>query len=392
MGDSGYGGGRLACRWAGWRDRLAGRHRQANARAGYLSPPSGRGGLVWVKAGAERDSVAIAADLAGAVLERRRDLRLALTFEQAHPEALDRLDGLTRIGVGFGPADYAAAIRRTLHRLSPLGVIEVATELRPRLSTALSARGLHHAVIDCFPCAEPAPSPEWVLTARTGQHESWLCADTPGELLGPSDPLTLLTQAQLEPSLRALTGCDAEAPLLWLHGPPVEQLNRYLANWRAIRMESGPGLLAISADGAGTRHALAEVLRTVQPDFCSTRSWNRRPLAPGSVMLVDSPRWIPAVAVACHAALLVDAARAVCWQAMAAGAAIVGGALCAPGGPPFALSDPSCIDALFGKVATVLSSPAQQRRLGDAARREFWRERRHAGEAMARLLDRVFEW
>ena len=392
MGDSGYGGGRLACRWAGWRDRLCGRHRQANARAGYLSPPSGGGGLVWVNAGAARDSVAVAADLAGAVFERIRDLRLALTFEQAHPEALNRLDGLTRIGVGFGPADTAAAIRRTLQRLSPLGVIEVATELRPRLSRALSELGLHHAVIGCSPCGEPVPSPEWVHVARAGQYQSWLCADAPGELLGPSDPLTLLTEAQLEPSLRALTGCDAEAPLLWLHGPPVEQLKRYLSNWRAIRMGSRPGLLAISADHTSSRHALEAVLRAVEPDFCSTGSWNRQPLAPGSVLLLDSRRWVPAEAVACHAALLVDAKPAVRWQAMAAGAAIVGEPIREPGGPTSVMSDADYPDLLFGEVAIVLSSPAQQRRLGDSARREFWRERRHAGEAMGRLLDRVFQW
>ena len=348
--------------------------------------------MIWVKAGVDRGSVAVAADLAGAVLERRRDVRTVLTFEQAHPEALQRLDGLNRIGVGFGPSDTVAAVRRTLRRLSPLGVIEIATELRPHLSAALSARRLHHVVIDCSPCTQPSPSPEWVLAARSGQHKLWLGAVEPDELLGPCDPLTLLTEAQLEPSLRALTGCDTESPLLWLHGPPADQLERYLSTWRAMRAGSRPGLLVISADGAPARRALETVLRTVEPGFCSTRSWDRRPLVPGSIMLVDSHHWLPAVSVACHAALLVDAAPAVCWQAMAAGAAIIGGPFSESCLPPSGSSAADCLQALFGKVSAVLSSPAQQRRLGDHARREFWRERRLAAEAMARLLDRVYEW
>ncbi|MHB1241689.1 MAG: glycosyltransferase N-terminal domain-containing protein, partial [Gammaproteobacteria bacterium] len=153
----GYGSRGWRLWWQGLRDRAHGRHARANARWGHLRPPTGRGRVVWLRAGAAASSVRLAAELLGAIRDRRHDVRLILTFEEEHPALLRRyLPGVERMGFGYGPCDAPRAVRRALARLDPLGLILVDCAPAARLMRAAAERGVH-VVAYHTPAATDAP-------------------------------------------------------------------------------------------------------------------------------------------------------------------------------------------------------------------------------------------
>ncbi|MDA8419730.1 MAG: hypothetical protein M0039_00540, partial [Pseudomonadota bacterium] len=141
--DPAYGSRLLWLWWQGLRDRLRGNHRRASARWGHLRPPPGSGRLVWAEAGGTEDSVRLAAGLLQALSATQRDLRLVLSFEQEYPQLAGRmLDGLRDTAYGYGPADPARAVRRTLRALAPSGVLMVARHPAPNLCAGLETTGV----------------------------------------------------------------------------------------------------------------------------------------------------------------------------------------------------------------------------------------------------------
>jgi hypothetical protein len=347
--------------------------------------------VLWVKAGGSLESVVLAADLVGAIRDRRRDLRIVLTFDVAHADALRRLDGMRRVGVGFGPADDSGAIRRMLRRLSPIGLVEVATVPGPALSAALTRHAVHHVVVCGFPGAGSAP--EWVLARSQAQYQDWMESGSGGVILGPCDPLTLLTEAQLEPRLRALIGCDEQRPLIWLHAPPEQQLRDYVEAWHAAPAGLDTGVLVIASDAASRCGGVLARLAGWGGVVVPVTTWDRKPIPNGAILLLDDARWVAPVAVACDAAILVDGEASATWQALAAGTAVIGGAAFCRRWP--SLADVPRADgprASFRRVSELLSLPGGRRRLGDAGRRRFWLERRRAAEAIEQLLATIREW
>lgn len=357
----------------GWdlRDRLAGRRARANARWGLLVPPAPGGKVVWVAAGAGRDSVRLAVELVRALREKRLDLRLALTLEREYPELLRPLDAMPLAGWGYAPCDRPGAVRRALARLAPLGLIFAGRAPRPGLARASGA--VRHRLV----VGAPAPADaafERVYPAAEDQTGGDAATRAPAVNL-----LTLVMPAQLDPNFAALATGGAERRLWWWHGE-AGALARFLPRFRD----------AFGADSLFVSGAAAQST----PATVRLSDWQREPLPESAVVAVDAPQWLPAVAAACAGAHFASRDDAALWQALAGGAAV-------SVAPPAALPKAAVAgavercadeDAVVAAWRRIAGSPAAARERRDAGRRAFWDERRLAARVRDELLARVFGW
>ncbi|MHB8455127.1 MAG: glycosyltransferase N-terminal domain-containing protein [Acidiferrobacterales bacterium] len=388
--DRAYGSDSLSLLWHGMRDRLRGEHARANARWGHLRPPEGLGRLVWVEAGGEEGSVQLALGALRALRESRLDIRLVLTFEHEYPQILERgLAGLASTGFGYGPCDAPRAVRRTLRSFEPLGVIMARRAPAPNLCAALASAGTH-----CIALHTPAPACgrfEAAYPADAAQQSGWQQSGLADYIAPQADLATLLIEAQVDPNFRQVL-CGSSAQVIWwILGADTNEVRALDAWWTASGLKAR-GILLVSPAGP----------ETISPrTWLPISSWQRAPLASGSVMFVDESRWLPAIAATSDAAHAFDCSAWPFWQALA-------------GGCPLSIADralaPGRIGALTGAQAeklfaqphgfagleefwqAMLADPIAARSRGDALRRVFWNERRRAGEVNQELLQRVFKW
>ncbi|HUW27907.1 MAG TPA: hypothetical protein VMV97_04795 [Sulfuriferula sp.] len=360
-----FGSNRLGLWLADRRDRKAGLTHRVAARWGWLKPMGERGKVVWIVAGAERDSVRLAVELLRAIRARRLDIRLVLTYEHEYPELLALLDDCDKTGWGFAPCDHPKATARVLQRFEPFGVVLVGTRPRPNLLAALAGWPRLLAVnvpdpID-FACERVYASNE-SATAQANQAPI-------------ADMRAILAEAQVDPNFKSLVNGNAERHLWWLHGASPGYAGELA---QALFRLAPQDILFVS----GERPPAAVIPMS---------SWNREPPAGGSVMWVDDSKWLPGIAAAVTAAHLVQFDAAVLWQAMAGGAALSR----APGMklPKAALAE--AVPEAAGVAALWYSyrdAPIAARKHGDTARRLFWQERRLAESVSRELVERIFEW
>ncbi|NOT17254.1 MAG: hypothetical protein HOP20_04195 [Sulfuriferula sp.] len=328
------------------------------ARWGWLKPMGERGKVVWVMAGASTDSVRLAVELVRAIREKRLDIRLVLTFEHDDPSLLTALDDCDKTGWGLSPCDHPRALARAMERLSPYGIIVVGAQPRPNLSALLNQQAR-------------------VLTVNPPQTVTYQCeriynGTGKGETAPVADMLARLAHAQIDPNFKSLVNHGVERHLWWLHGDTQHHLSAQ------FKQQASNDVLFVS----GTQPAIAHL---------AISSWDRSPIAGGTVVWIDDAKWLPAISAAVTATHLVSIDNSVLWQAMAGGAAI------------------SCAQhdllpkAELNEAITAIADPSQlwqdyrdnpilARQRGDSARRLFWQERRLAESVSAELVERVFEW
>lgn len=375
----GYGGGWWSALRADLRDRRRGERAKANARRGFLLPPRGEGKVVWFKAGASADSVLLACELLGAVRDRRIDVRLALTFERDYAEIIEpRVRGLRKIGLGYGPGDRPAAVRRVMQRLAPFGLLLVDTQPHPRLLRAATAAGTHLVAFNTPPGTVAV---EAAYPCDERQARLWQSSALATHVAEPADPLALFAEAQADTTLRSLAEAGQESLKLWWWHGPAAGLADFVRHWRSSPLAAA-GVLFVSSEERDAP-AAADV---------SVSAWDRSPLPPGRVVAVDDARWYAAVASAVDAGHLETATRRTVWQALAGNSAFSIG----PGQTDGAGSDSTPVltdtDAVLREWLELGAAPVEARRRGDAARRRFWGERRRAQRVMDELLQRVFDW
>ena len=314
----------------------------------------------------------LATGLAQAVHDRRLDVRIVVTYELEHPDLIARMPTSSRVGYGFAACDRPSAVRRLLRRFSPLGIVFAETTPRKNLGHALATRShvLGIGNIEPFDC-------ELGFPADADHAQRWaasLHAD-------PADMLTLLVEAQAEPVMRGLIAGADRRSYWWLHDGSgkydVASLRRTLVAARpdALLFLSGP--LASRYDG---------------DDTVRLSEWDRTPLASGSVILVDEPRWLPAVAAAAQGAHLIAPERYIVWQAAALGCPFtftpesmtaIDSGFASPG---------ESVEELVGLWCDLANDPSRSRGVADRLRRRFWDERRRAAAAAEALAQRIFEW
>lgn len=378
--------------WPIWRqdlrDRLQGNAARANARWGFLTPPPGRGRLIWVKAGARRDDVLLGAETVRALREKRLDIRVALTFERDYPDLLrPRLAGLRKVAVAYGPSDTPAAVRRVLRRLAPLGVIYAGGVVPSHLNRALSD-GRHTLALNAD--AGPGQTVEAAYPASPGQAQIW--AGQAKRVAPPAALLTLLVESQVDPNFKTVVTGGAGTPLWWWQGLALGEIRKGIAEWRASDLP--PGILFLGPFA----NDIAPVRTAVGAAAIMLSAWDRTPLAPGSVVLIDEWRWLPAIAAASTAAHLAHPGGFVFWQALAGGCPLsFSGRHLAQHRvnepvPADMLVVPENRAQLFSFWSACAREPMMARRHGDYWRRVFWAERRRATAAADDLLARVYDW
>lgn len=367
MRDGGYEGGWATVTMAGIRDRLHGNHHRAAARAGYLRPPAGDGCLVWIKADDDETACGLASALAPAVLDRRRDARVVVTFEHEYRSCLTRLTHLPRAGYGYGPADRPRAVARVKRRLAPAGVIAIGRALRPRLAQALADSGTPAVVVHGPPPAAGRVSQGFPNSASERQAWGTRAAAT-GALA------SLIVEAQVEPQFSGVAGAHARA-LWWIADGPASLVPGWVAAWRASPLAATDILFIGDA-----------------PGLPSLAAWDRRPLSPGAVIAVDDRRYWPALAASATGIHISDPDEMLLWQVLAGGNVVS-----AAGPADLDLLSPPPVAAVAGDGLMeywqgLIRAPAASRAQADGIRRFFWGERRRAQSAVAVLLDQVEAW
>jgi hypothetical protein len=368
-----YGSSLPALLLADLEDRCAGRSHRANARWGFLRPPS-KGKTVWVVAGSHPRSVRLGAELVRAILQKRLDLRLVFTFEQEYPQVLAPLAGNPRTGWGFGPCDHPLAVGRALRRLKPLGIVFAGVCPRPHLARA-SARLPHRLLV----AAVRGPQVEFERIYPSTEEEATFA----GSAAAPAaNLLTLVMPSQVDPNFAALVNGPSSRSLWWWHGVDPQALEGFLAPFRAVFPRD-----PLFVTGLTPRQALKLKLTLIS-------GWERTPLPDGALVAVDDPVWLPAVAAACVAVHFDARDDEHLWQALGGGAA----ASRRPGIPLPKTALVSTVMEFANPVQVVQAwrawhqDPRLKRELRNGARQAFWAERRLAGSVRDELLERVFNW
>lgn len=371
IADPGYG----RALWPVWRavlrDYRGGRGHRARARLGFLTPPEGRGRVIWVRAGAGQESLRVGTELVGAVRDRRRDVRIVLTFEQDDPVLLrSLLRPWPRVGIGYGPSDRPRVVTRVLGRFQPCGII-VAEAVPPE---NLLRRTLAPVAVVGAPAAAPVAI-AWPVSAD--EHAGWSSAGVAGELMPAADPQARFAEAQADVVLRAIAGAG-ERRLWWWHGR-ADRWPGWLAAWRAWE-HSGEDILMVSLVDASA----------VPEASLRASAWDRSALPGGTVLHIDERRWYAAAASAAQGVHLAEIRRDVLWQALAAGCALSLGVEATVSDLPVPRLDAP--DSVIAQWRELRGNEALRRTQGDRARRRFWEERRQVDANLATLMDRVWLW
>lgn len=378
----GYGTGLWEIGREDLRDWTRRRGARVYARHGLLKPPAGSGKLIWIKAGASRESVLVAADLVRAIRSKRLDVRLALTFERDYPRVLrERLRGLAKAGLGYGPCDAPRVVNRVLDRFAPLGVIVVRHALPKNLMRAIKARGLHSIAVNVEPSALPL---ETVYPVTRDEVVAWRDQNK-GFIAAPADLLTLLVEAQVEPNFRAAAS-GGEGGVWWFQTRRWSQAMEMVEAWRTWGAPAD--LLFIGNGDAQWRTAASRGLGA------SLYMWDRQRFPAGSIVFVDDRKWLPALTASCDATYLASPTDLEFWQAVAGGSVVS-----AAPGALFERSDASglidrvpTVGELLGRWRFYARDIGARRRRADALRRFFWEERRRAADMADDLLNRIYEW
>jgi hypothetical protein len=382
-----YGAGLLALWRSDLRDRWRGEQARANARWGFLSPPSGSGKVIWIKAGASAESVLLGAEVTRSIREKRLDVRLAFTFEQERPELIaPRLRGLEKVGYGYGPADRPSAWRRVLDAFAPIGVVYAGIAPPPYLNAELAERRVRQVVVAAAPARGQFDA---VYPVGHAQVAAWRGAGGAAYLAPPADFLSLLVEPQVDPNFKTVVSGGRDARLWWLDGVDAVQAKAFVDQWTRSPLRDS-GILFI-----GPRPGAHDAVRRgIDSSALHISAWKRNPIAPGSLVLLDDARWLPAIAASVMATHLVQAKRLHLWQALAGGCPVTLGESDVTGylGEEADLEVKTDISDVLTAWGHYAQDPMIARRLGDALRRAFWKERRDAGTVADEFLQRVYDW
>ena len=354
------------------RDRLAGRGASANARWGWLSRPATAGKLIWICCGTSRKSVRLGVELARALVAKRLDIMITLTYEAEYTDLLAPLERSVRIGWGFGPADYAGSINALWRRLRPFAVIIAGHAPRPNL-VRVAAAARHSLLV-----APPIPA-----TGRFERTYPTHAAPCPGADSAPAADLdVLLTRLEVDTRLAAAIAAGGERRLWWWHGSDLIRALRFAALFRG---HVAGDLLAMSGPVCAT---LAKI-----PGTQRLSDWDGGAIDTDRLLLADDPRCVSAIACAAGAHFAIAEPDAL-WQALAGGACVsTAASVDIPSrqlAAWVALIDDETDIAL--SWAALRADPFEARHAADASRRAFAAERRLAQNAILDLIDRVQGW
>lgn len=354
-------------------DRLRGERKRARARWGKVERPAATGKLLWVVAGATRQSVRLGVELARAILARRRDLSIALTFECEYPELLGAVESEPRIACGYAPADYAGAMHAVWHHLLPFGVILAGVIPRPNLIRLSEA--CRHALL----VSPPGFAPGRYERIYPGHRQIY-----EGRNVAPASDLEVLMLPSAIQDDAGLGGIAAGRTVCLWHGSDADAAKRIYALFRghlphAILLASGPATATLA------RHT-SETIRL--------SAWAEQPVPPDKLVLLDDPAALAALMPNMIGAHFDLHDKDLMWLALAAGACVsvatVEG-IDAPGARS-ELRQIGDENTLIDYWRSFDADPRLRVQAAASARQAFAAELSAAQHAIGELLARVSAW
>jgi hypothetical protein len=353
---------------------LGGQRASANARWGWLTRPADAGKLIWICAGASRPSVRLGVELARAIVAKRLDVMVTLTYETEFADLIEPLARSVRIAWGFGPADYVGSISAMWRRLMPFAI--VVAGMTPRRNLMRVAAIARHALL---------VSPPTAVTGRFERIYPTHNVPCPGANSAPAVDLdTLLTDAQSEPTLAAAVNGEAQRGLWWWHGSDLAEALQFVALFRGhvpgdLLVLSGPVCSAFAEDAASVVRLSA---------------WQGGPIATETLVLADEPRWYAQLSASATAVHFAVPDADTLWQALAGGAVVSTAGIVDVASPQLAVTVGLHDDSTDVVIAWAkLRADAERCGIAaEASRRAFWSERRLAQEVIGELLERVLKW
>jgi len=280
-------------------DRLQGRRGRARARWGTIDRPASSGKLLWIVSGTTRESVHLGATLARAILARRRDISLALTYEAEYPDIIAELEADPRVTCGYAPADYAGSMHAVWHRLLPFGVVLAGVLPRPNMIRLSEA--CRHALLVAPPGFAPGRY-ERIYPRHRQIYEG-------RNVAAASDFGVLMLPAASADDTRLADITAGRTACLW-HGSNVDKAKRLYALFRGHLPQS---ILFVSGPVTAQLHSHATQTITLS-------AWAGQPVPPDRLVLVDEPPALASLMPNLMAVHLDIYDETFMWLALAAGA------------------------------------------------------------------------
>ena len=356
------------------RDRLCGHRDRARARWGAIDRPPAPGKLIWVAAGSSRESVRLAVELCRAILARRLDVGMTLTFEREYPDLLSPLTQATRIACTYAPADYAASMNAVWRRLLPFAI--VLAGVTPRQNMIRLCRASRHAVLVAPPDSISGRY-ERIYPSHGTVHD--------GANIAPAVDLSvLLVPGRAGSDVGRVAEASAGRGLFLYHGADVAAVKRIFALFRGhlpedVMLVSGPA---------------CDELRQYAGETVRLSTWAGAPLTNEKLVLVDDTAWLSSVAADITAVHFELAEWDLAWQSLAAGACLSSVETALPSAPLARAvilehTDENTLVANWARVSRDAELRDVQRA---ASRNAYANERDAAYQTITELLDRVCAW
>ena len=410
---SAYGASWFSILWANIKDRLRGQSSRANARRGYIRPPidpqalnkssrQGKSQVIWIKTDGDYTSVLLAAELLGAIRQKRLDVRLVLTFEDDYPEIYrSRFRAMAKIGVGYDVCDLNSALVRALERLEPLGVITVGKALGNNLVEQLHQKKIHSIAFQTS-CGQGKSFPAQSIEASyPAYHSLKPDKEMAAYQAEPTDMTTLVVNPQVEPTLGKALGLTETQSIYWAHLPKNTSnplmVQTLLKLWRDSGLSEQHFLCLSMDDSFGQGLATLEQWKNhkdVQVILLS--QWDRQPLKKPHILLMDEARWMPALSSIADACYVHQYRSLPVWQIIASGTQLYferDGDFPLPvqqGGQCKATSLQDWVELISRGEKEKIE--IESRNDGDRRRKYFWEERRKAQLILDELLQRIYDW
>lgn len=283
------------------RDRIRGQAGRARARWGKVQRPDSIGKLLWIVAGSTRESVRLGVELARAILVRRLDIGIALTYESEYPDILATIDSNPRIACSYAPADYAGSMHAVWHRLMPFGVILAGVLPRPNMIRLCEA--CKHALLVCPP-GFALGRYERIYPRHRQIYEG-------RNVAAPADMEVVMLPAPQADDARLATIAAGRTTCL-LHGSDEAAAKRIYALFRGhlpqgIMLASGPVTTALA------RHSTETI---------ALSAWAEQPVPPDRLVLVENTSALAGVMPNVTAAHFAVTDKTLMWLALSAGACL----------------------------------------------------------------------
>ena len=380
------------------KDRLQGNKAKANARLGLVRPPEGTGKVIWLVAGETYSSVLMAAALLAAIREKRKDVRLVLTYEQEYQDIIvEHMSGLSKIGFGYHCGDSQYAANQMLTRLSPMSVIIVGTQPKKTFLHVLDKNtSIHkllfqtnrnyenicktkHAFEACYPD----------IINYSGTKNKSCEAEYP-----PMSILTRLVQSQVDQQLGSMLCGEESDALFHVHNLKPDCFNDLLSSWRSSSKLAN-SLLAISIYNLTDTDLDKLKASIIASGFEAVKlsDWNQQPLESHQIVIADDNKWYAALCASSKATHVFNTEDFYLWQSLASGAVVTVDNTLAEKLTFFSEIDSiETLDSLTQSWCDLLEDTLLQRKKSDALRKHFWEHRRQAESQMHEFLQRVYDW